>query len=217
MNTQDELFTTDGSVEILMWKTHMFKDTDPQAFTDPQTIKTALEVALRIGPAFDSPPGDYPLTFNGYRFVLSHKADTQGDNPQKIQELLSRKVAVTAVDEQGNSPAQEQTNQLMQAHDRANLKFADMLSEDGNCPHINFGGWDKCEDTQCRKMQPKDRDRGKRIFCWRKWAGCPTCNKGFGVQQQPRNSQTTTRNSDKNNHVVEICEKLIENYLTVYI
>jgi len=60
-----------------------------------------------------------------------------------------------------------------------------MESEDGNCPFLNFSGWDKCEDSECQKMQPKDRERGKRIFCWRKWSGCPTCNKGFGQQPPP--------------------------------
>jgi hypothetical protein len=64
------------------------------------------------------------------------------------------------------------------------IKLAHFIAESGQCPHEEFSEWKGCDDTECQKLkgkQPKD----KSAWCWRRWGGCPTCNKGFG-QPQPQ-------------------------------
>jgi hypothetical protein len=65
---------------------------------------------------------------------------------------------------------------------QTSIKLSDFIAGTGNCPFEEFGGWKDCQDTECQQLkgaQPAE----KSAWCWRRWGGCPTCNKGFGAQQ----------------------------------
>ena len=87
-----------------------------------------------------------------------------------------------------------QVQDLYQASQQGVQKLSEFVAETGQCPFEEFGGWKDCNDAECQKLkggQPKD----KSARCWRRWSGCPTCNKGFGQQQPAQHAPRQPRSN----------------------
>ena len=171
-----------NTLEVLMWDTESADsaespDSPETAYAHLQFAKECIE---KLGALNQASPGEYTLNFKGRKFTWRHKVS---ESPNGLRGASEMERAAQAGSGYGTSRLAV-AEQQYKAAQQAMHKLTDYIAETGQCPHEEFGEWKDCQDKKCQKLkgkQPKD----KSAHCWRKWSGCPTCNKGFGQPQQP--------------------------------